>query len=191
MTPDSGLRTNDYMNEIDVLKDVSTKLEHADISFMLSGSFAMAYYSQPRMTRDLDFVVELNRASGALVYEVFKESYYISKEAIEEAILHESMFNLIHTQSIIKVDFIIRKNHEYRLAEFERRKKVAIADFTTYIVSIEDLIISKLIWMKDSHSELQKNDVKALLLETYDRVYLDDWISKLKLRSTLEELHHE
>jgi hypothetical protein len=166
-------------------------LEKAGISFMLSGSFAMAYYSQPRMTRDLDFVVELNRSSGSVVYEVFRESYYVSKEAIDEAILHESMFNLIHTQSIIKVDFIIRKNHAYRLAEFNRRKKITIADFSTYIVSIEDLIISKLIWMKDSHSELQKNDIKALLSAHHDRDYLDGWISKLTLTSTFEELHHE
>lgn len=179
------------MNEIDILKDVSTKLDHAGISFMLSGSFAMAYYSQPRMTRDLDFVVELNRSSGSMVYEVFKESYYISKEAMEEAILHESMFNLIHTQSIIKVDFIIKKNQDYRLAEFERRKKIAIADFNTYIVSIEDLIISKLIWMKDSHSEMQKNDIKALLLAPHDDDYLDRWVSKLHLTSTFEELRHE
>jgi hypothetical protein len=62
------------------------------------------------------------------------------------------------------VDFIIRKDQEYRLAEFKRRKKITIADFTTYIVSIEDLIISKLNWMRDSDSELQKNDVKSLLL---------------------------
>jgi hypothetical protein len=179
------------VNEIDILKDISTKLEHAGISFMLSGSFAMAYYSQPRMTRDLDFVVELNKSSGSMVHELFRESYYISKEAIEEAILHESMFNLIHTQSVIKVDFIIRKNHEYRLAEFERREKITIADFATYIVSIEDLIISKLIWMKDSHSEMQKNDIKALLQAPHNRDYLDGWISKLMLTSALEELRHE
>ena len=179
------------MNEIDILRDVSAKLERAGINFMLSGSFAMAYYSQPRMTRDLDFVVELNSASGPTVYEVFKDSYYVSKEAIDEAILHESIFNLIHMESIIKVDFIIRKNREYRLAEFKRRKQITIADFTTYIVSIEDLIISKLIWMEDPGSELQKNDVKALLSVDHDREYLQDWVSKLKLTSTLEQLRHE
>ncbi len=124
---------------------------------MLSGSFAMAYYCQPRMTRDLDFVVELNRSSGSTLYEVFKDSYYVSKEAIDEAIIRESMFTMIHTQSIIKVDFII----------------------------------SKLIWMKDSHSELQKSDVTALLLTHYDHEYFDDWISKLDLSSTLGQLRHE
>jgi hypothetical protein len=179
------------VNEIDVLKDVSARLTKAGINFMLSGSFAMAYYAQPRMTRDLDFVVELNRAAGPVVFQAFKDSYYVSKEAIEEAILHESIFNLIHTASIIKVDFIVRKNSEYRLAEFKRRKQISIADGTTYIVSVEDLIISKLIWMEESKSELQKNDVKALLSVDHDREYLQDWVSKLNLTSTLEQLRHE
>jgi hypothetical protein len=179
------------VNEIDVLKDVSARLTKAGMNFMLSGSFAMAYYSQPRMTRDLDFVVELNRAVGPVVFQAFKDSYYVSKEAIEEAILRESIFNLIHTASIIKVDFIVRKNSEYRLAEFKRRRQISIADGMTYIVSIEDLIISKLIWMEDSKSELQKNDVKALLSVDHDRDYLQDWVSKLKLTSTLEQLRHE
>jgi hypothetical protein len=64
---------------------------------------------------------------------------------------------------VIKVDFIVRKQDEYRRVEFERRQKVAILDFTTCIVSKEDLIISKLWWAKDSHSELQLGDVKNLL----------------------------
>lgn len=92
------------------------------------------------------------------------------------------MFNLIHAQSIIKVDFIIRKNHEYRLAEFKRRKKITIADFTTYIVSIEDLIISKLI------RNCKRTISRAFCWHTTTVI---TWISKLTLTSTFEELHHE
>ena len=41
--------------EIDVLRDVSRKFEQAGIAYMLTGSTAMNYYAEPRMTRDLDF----------------------------------------------------------------------------------------------------------------------------------------
>jgi hypothetical protein len=178
------------VNEIDILRDVSTWLEEAGISFMLSGSFAMAYYSEPRMTRDLDIVVELNRESGAILYEIFKNSYYVSKEAVEEAVTHESIFNIIHQQSIIKVDFIVKKNLDYRSVEFSRRKRITIGDFSTYIVTVEDLIISKLLWMKDSLSEVQKKDVQALLSVNYDREYLHLWISKLELTQLLEQVQN-
>lgn len=142
------------ISEFDVLKDVSRKLETSGINFMLSGSFAMGYYARPRMTRDIDIIIEVNSAMSKILYELFCNEYYVSKDAIDEAIKHQFMFNIIHNEAVVKVDFIICKNTPYRKVEFERRKKITFNDFSTYIVSIEDLIISKLIWMKDSDSEL-------------------------------------
>jgi hypothetical protein len=176
------------MNELDVLKDVSIRLGKAHLDYMLSGSLAMSYYAQPRMTRDIDIVIHLNQASGAFLYDFFKMDYYLSKEAVDEAVLNESMFNMIHQQAIIKVDFIIRKSSEYRIAEFERRKKITLGDFDTYIVTVEDLIISKIDWMKDSNSELQKRDIKNLLMTEIDRNYLETWLSKLKLREIYDRV---
>ena len=49
--------------ELDVLRDVSRRLETAGIKFMLTGSVAMNYYAQPRMTRDIDLVVALEGAA--------------------------------------------------------------------------------------------------------------------------------
>jgi hypothetical protein len=55
------------------------------------------------------------------------------------------------------------------------------------IVSKEDLIISKLAWAKDSHSEFQLRDVKSLLEAGYDDAYLTEWTSKLGLTNLLKE----
>ena len=98
------------------------------------------------------------------------------------------MFNLIHTESSIKVDCIVRKKEEYRLTEFERRQKIRLTDFDIYIVSKEDLIISKLIWFKDSNSELQKKDIKNLLVSGYDKDYLQRWILRLNLKKQYEDV---
>lgn len=38
---------------------VVERLEAAGIEYMLTGSVAMAWYAQPRQTRDIDIVVEL------------------------------------------------------------------------------------------------------------------------------------
>ena len=46
-------------NELDIVRDVSVKLDSASIGYMLTGSMAMNYYAQPRMTRDIDVVVAL------------------------------------------------------------------------------------------------------------------------------------
>jgi hypothetical protein len=175
------------MNEIDIVRDLSHRFEQADIAYMLTGSMAMNYYAQPRMTRDIDVVIAIEPKDVGRVAALFRPDYYVSEESIRESVVHESIFNLIHQQSVIKVDCIVRKSSGYRQGEFERRQKISILDFTTFIVSKEDLIISKLFWAKESHSEIQLGDVRNLLAAGYDAAYLQHWTRELGLDNLLEE----
>ena len=175
------------MNEIDIVRDVSHRFEKAGIPYMLTGSMAMNYYAQPRMTRDIDVVIAMGPEDVDRVAALFRPDYYASEENIRESLIHESIFNLIHHESVIKVDCIIRKKSEYRQVEFERRQMISIRDFTTVIVSKEDLIISKLFWARDSHSELQLGDVRNLLATAYDDAYLKRWTHELGLHTLLQE----
>jgi hypothetical protein len=175
------------MNEIDIVRDISRKFEQARVPYMLTGSMAMNYYAQPRMTRDIDVVIAIKPDDVGRVAALFRPNYYVSEENIRESVAHESIFNLIHQETVIKVDCIIRKSSGYRKTEFERRQKISIRDFTTFIVSKEDLIISKLSWAKDSHSEIQLNDVRNLLGIGYDAEYLTRWTRELELVNLLKE----
>jgi hypothetical protein len=107
---------------------------------------------------------------------------------VENSISHESLFNLIHNETVIKVDCIVRKQNEYRLNEFNRRQRIKIQDFETWIVSKADLIISKLFWAKDSRSELQFRDVKNLVETGCDRAYIGHWTERLGLASLWKEI---
>jgi len=173
--------------EIDIVRDVSNKFDQARIGFMLTGSMAMNYYAQPRMTRDIDVVIAISPDDVGRVAALFRPDYYVSEENIRESIAHESIFNLIHQESVIKVDCIIRKNSEYRRMEFGRRQKISVLDFITFIVSKEDLIISKLSWAKESNSDVQLSDVRNLLATGYDDAYLRHWTRELGLDNLLKE----
>ena len=175
------------MNEIDIVRDISHRFQQAGIAYMLTGSMAMNYYAQPRMTRDIDVVIAIAPEDVHRLAASFRPSYYVSEESIRESIVHESIFNLIHEDTVIKVDCIIRKRSEYRRMEFERRQRISILDFTTFIVTKEDLIISKLFWAKDSHSEIQLGDVKNLLATGYDAAYLQRWTRELGLDNLFEK----
>ena len=175
------------MNEIDIVRDISQRFEQARIPYMLTGSMAMNYYAQPRMTRDIDIVIAITPEDVGRISALFRPDYYVSEQNIRESLAHESIFNLIHQESVIKVDCIIRKKNEYRRVEFERRQRISILDFTTFIVSKEDLIISKLFWAKNSHSEVQLNDVRNLLATGYEAAYLRRWTRELRLDNLLNE----
>lgn len=169
------------LNELDIVRDVSRRLEDAGIAYMLTGSMAMNYYAQPRMTRDIDIVVALTSSDADKIVDLFRPDYYVSSKAVCDSIAATSIFNLIHEESVIKVDCIVRKNTPYRLAEFQRRQRIRITDFSTWIASKEDLIISKLEWARDSESEQQMRDVKNVATTGYDAGYMERWTTELKL----------
>lgn len=174
--------------ELDILRDVSQRLDSAGIAFMLTGSMAMNYYAQPRMTRDIDLVVALTAADSAAVAHLFEADYYLDPETIAQAIARSSVFNMIHLESVIKVDCIIRKSDPFRLEEFARRKKIHLADFDTWIVSREDLLLSKLAWAKDSGSEIQLKDAENLFVFGCDLEYLQSRAGLLSVIALLENL---
>lgn len=175
------------LNELDIVRDASARLERGCLAYMLTGSMAMNYYAQPRMTRDIDLVVALTAQDADTVVRLFTPDYYVSREAVSSSIALESMFNLIHQESVIKLDCIVRKNSPYRRAEFERRMRITIEDFSTWITSKEDLVISKLWWAKDSHSEVQLRDVKNLAGTGCDTDYIEHWTKELGLLNLWQE----
>ena len=176
------------MSELDVLKLVSQRLEARGIAYMLTGSFALAYYATPRMTRDLDLVVALVEQDVETLVATFSGEFYLDAVAARTAVATRRLFNLLHLESGIKVDFIVRKDSDYRQVEFGRRVRVAFAGVETWIASREDLMLSKLVWAQDTGSELQRRDVRALLGESLDRDYLDKWATHLGVLTLLEEI---
>ena len=72
-------------------------------------------------------------------------------------------------------------------AEFERRQRITIEDFCTWIASKEDLIISKLWWARDSHSEQQLRDVRNLAGTGCDADYIGRWTGELGLHNLWKE----
>lgn len=169
--------------ELDLLKFVCQNLERINIPYMLTGSFAANFYANPRMTRDIDIIIEIHTSDINKLLQAFQKDFYIDKEPVYEAIEYQSMFNIIHIPSSFKVDFIIRKDSAYRSIEFQRKRRVLLDQSPIWIVSPEDLIISKLDWAKDSLSEMQLKDVKNLLLslKNLDKEYISEWVQKLGL----------
>lgn len=181
-------------DELEVLKIVTQRLNKADIAYMISGSIAANYYTVPRMTRDIDIVIELKSADIDKFVSLFQNDFYIDdKETIKKEVLQKGMFNLIHNQYVVKIDFIIQKGSEFQNVAFSRRKKVLIEDSPMWFILAEDLILAKLQWAKDSHSEMQLKDVRNLLatVKDLDVPYIKRWGKKLDLSRIFNEVKNE
>ena len=169
------------MNELDVLQDAADRLNDAGVPYMLTGSLAMNYYAEPRMTRDIDLVINIEPSDTETFIGAFREGFYVSPEAVTEAVRQRSMFNLIHNESLVKIDFVVRKDTTYRKAEFDRRRQVRLEHAEVFVVSKEDLIISKIYWAQESRSEMQQQDVQNLMATGYDDECLERWLKELDL----------
>ena len=119
-------------------------------SYMLTGSMAMNYYVEPRMTRDIDLVVAVEPQQVEWLASSLEPDYYVPREHMSQQVGDRGMFNLLHLASVVKVDMMVRKDETYRLAEFNRRRRIQLSGFDAWIATKEDLILSKLVWAKDS-----------------------------------------
>jgi D-ribose pyranose/furanose isomerase RbsD len=169
--------------ELEVLKMATQRLNESDILYMISGSIAANYYTVPRMTRDIDIVIELKEVNIEKFVNLFQNDFYVDKEVIKKEVSRNGMFNLIHKQYVVKVDFILSKESEFQNAAFARRKKVSIENSPMLFITAEDLILAKLIWAKDSYSEVQLKDVSNLLKsgKDLDQNYIKEWVATLNL----------
>jgi hypothetical protein len=163
---------------------ITDVLNESDIPYMLSGSVAMSIYIVPRATRDFDFIIHLELKNIDRFIQHFQDGYYCDKDAILDAVKRRSMFNIIDHASGFKADFVVLKDEAFRQEEFNRRKRVDFFNKTIYVVSPEDLLISKLIWIQDFQSTQQMEDIKNLAaIDQLDWPYITKWINKLNLKS--------
>lgn len=168
----------------DFLRVLIGFFEKQNISYMLSGSVAMSLYTQPRFTRDYDFVVNLKPEHINELLKNFKEGYYLNNESVKEAIRKKSMFNIIDHKSGYKADFVILNDEPFRQTEFRRQKKMKFLEMIISVVSPEDLLLSKIIWIQEIQSGVQMEDIKLLSeVEGLDWNYINNWVKELSLKT--------
>jgi hypothetical protein len=168
-----------------VFERITAALGHSGIAYMLSGSFASAYYGAPRSTQDIDLVIEATPAQlRAFVKNLPSDEYYADEDAAAEAHNRRSMFNVIDLATGWKIDLIIRKLRPFSEEEFRRRQSVVLSDAPVFVATAEDVVISKLEWSKLAQSQRQIEDVAAILRVRWvelDLAYMERWILELGL----------
>jgi len=173
------------MSFVEVLRRIAPKLEQSHIPYMITGSTAASYYGHVRATQDLDIVISAGPEElRALIHLLPEEEYYARLEDALDARRYQSMFNVLDTTTGWKIDLIFRKGARFHLEAFRRRKPVTFEGIPTFMISGEDLILSKLEWSKMGESERQVKDAAIVWQKRsreLDRAYIDNWAQELDL----------
>jgi hypothetical protein len=167
-------------------------LDDVQVPYMVVGSVASSYHGEPRMTRDLDLVIDPTPDSlQALVAKLQTSGLYADPDAAASALANRSQFNAIDPASGWKVDLMIRGERPFDRAEFMRRQPVELPRTTVRMATAEDVILAKLEWALAGESERQLRDAAAILAvsgEMLDFDYLDGWAAQLGVTEVWETI---
>jgi hypothetical protein len=180
----------------EALKPIVKIFDELGISYYIGGSVASSVYGIARTTMDIDLVSNLNENHISLLGQKLKHLYFIDENMILDALKTGSSFNLIHLETMLKIDVFILRDREYNKKAFERRRIDLISDepdsIQVYLCSAEDTILSKLEWYKlgGSISERQWKDILGIIKvqgDLLDKEYLTSWAKQLGVSDLLEK----
>ena len=184
------------MSQPELLARVVSALEAADVAYMITGSMVSSVLGDPRLTHDIDIVVNIRAAQIAGIRAAFSSDEYAFDEvAATEAIARRDQFQLLEYASGDKDDFGIYKPEDpHDRSMFERRHPVSLVGVECMIPTAEDLIVRKLLWAHEYESEkhfLDALGVFELQFTKLDLAYLKKWITRLRLQTIWQRLNSE
>lgn len=151
---------------------------------MVTGGSAVSFWGQVRTTADIDIVVQISPSRVPGLVAALKDEAYIDEEDVKQAVSEKRMFNVIYNRTAFKVDFAVMDGTDlYAKKAFSRRKRLDIAGQPLWVISPEDLVLSKLRWMKSAGgSERQLQDCRSILelnKGVLDVKYMEKWAPRI------------
>lgn len=140
------------MEEFDpllVTLQVTDVLESLGAPYLIGGSIASILHGMIRTTNDADLISELQMDQVEGFSRALGDSFYVESDSIREAIRRRAYFNVIHLETMFKVDVYLSRRRAFDLARFQRRSAVVLAknpERKAYVSSPEDTLLAKLDW---------------------------------------------
>jgi len=180
------------LEQSDLLKFVAEQLEALGITYMIVGSYGSAAYGEPRMTQDIDVLVDLSPAQlDALISRLPREDFYVSRDAALAAIRDRGQFKIIHPESSIKVDFMIAGADQWGREQLRAPERLELVPgVEAFVARPEVIIISKMLYYHEGGSEKHLRDIASMLKLTknIDRDYVARWAQKLGVADVWEAI---
>ncbi len=171
---------------------VARALDAVGAPYFLGGSLASSVQGEPRATNDIDLVIELSPSRVRAFAQALGPDFEVDEEALAEAALRRSSWNIYHLPSMTKVDLFIRRPGAFDDSEFGRRRAIDVRPGQQLLLkSPEDTVLRKLLWFRDGGgvSTTQWRDLVEVLRvggSTLDHEYLRTWSVRLSLEELLQ-----
>jgi hypothetical protein len=175
------------MEQIELIRHAVGTLDALDIPYALVGSWGSGLYGEPRLTREVDIVLDLGPTLIPRSCATFPcEDFDLSEAAVREAVRIRSQFNLIHPASGNKIDCILTRPESWNAGQLSRRRRTELRlgeePFEVDVAAPEDVILGKLPYFSEGGGDLHLRDIAGILRVTGDGVNREEverWAAKL------------
>ncbi len=173
---------------------VTAVLEKLGVRYLIGGSLASTVHGMVRTTQDSDIVAELRPEHVDAFIQALEGEFYVDDESIALAVAQHTSFNIIHHESMFKVDVFVPPLRPFVKEQLSRARKQAFSItplVEALVATAEDTLLAKLEWfrMGGEASERQWRDVIGILKiqsGNLDSDYLRHWAKQLKVNDLLE-----
>jgi hypothetical protein len=141
---------------------------------MITGAAASIIYGEPRLTLDLDVVVEISVQDINKIIQVFPidEFYCPPFEIIqvESQRTKKGHFNIIHHKTGFRADIYLVGQDKLHLWALEHRKPVDLSGEIFWLAPIEYVILKKLEYYREGSSEKHPKDISGMVTISGDQI---------------------
>ena len=151
-------------------------LESLGIPYMVVGGFAAIFYGEPRLTIDVDIVADMQPTQIRPFVEAFPiPDYYVSVEAIRDALQRRYPFNVIQPATGAKVDLVPLPRDPFTRAAFERRRRMQYdtAGHSAMFITPEDIVVAKLIAFRETRSDKHMRDARGVVVTQWGQLEVE------------------
>jgi predicted nucleotidyltransferase len=157
-----------------LLKRIAVALADAGLPYMVFGGQAVLLYGEPRLTRDIDVTLGIDPSEVARVIGTIQGlGFQILTEKPEEFVRETLVLPAIEPESGVRIDFVFSLSRFEREA-IERSRPIDVEGVSVQFVSLEDLLVMKLLAGRPRDLE----DVASIVCKNrdLDRSRVDRWL---------------
>jgi len=184
---------------LQITRLIAKVLERLGIRYCVGRSLASSLHGIPRATQDVDLVADLGPEHVTALVQALEGTFSIDADMVRDAIQHRSSFNVVHLDTMFKIDIFVVAEDAASQDQIARRQSYRVSDVPgdeLFLSSAEDIVVQKLrrFQMGRTVSERQWDDALGVLRvqgSKLDLPYLQRAAERLGGRDILQQALQE
>jgi hypothetical protein len=182
------------MKADEIVRHVLARLDSLRIPYVIVGSFATNVYGIARATKDADVVVRIGPGQLGKLIESLEPELECDRQLRFESVTGTRRIELNDPETTFTVELFWHSEDPHDQERFARRQKISLLGRDVWVLSREDVLVTKLRWLLIADRPKDRIDIKSVISVQRDAIdwsYVEGWCDRHGSRKLLEQIREE